>query len=658
MAAFGGLGVVGGCASGTPCRCGYNPPPRIVRVTGCQMGVGGATVDVYSDPGYSTLVDSATTDDDGNTLISAPSTGTYYFRVTPPSGLHYATYTNALWLAGYVWIKLSPDSSHTCWGACADPIATSQPFEDSQYGSATATYDASYTLPGGATVPAFVVEKSVDYPGSADGGCPASSGVSATWVFVEAGLGARLASIGWQTAGGPYDVCPDGSGVGYRWQTFAVGGFNGVSLVDALTSCDPFCYAGRNIAASGAFGGVYSPLIYTDAPEDVVVKLGASSCPAPTPRCDPAASLTVCVVDACDGDPVPGAAVYFYPSNPSIIGMATTDGSGCATRYTAAPGVYYYEANFVGYYTSYGSISVSCSGPNSDTIEITPSICGTPCDPCALPNGDMTLSWTNSGLGGDDSAALAYSPSGPVWQGDCTASGLDSIRPALACEDGVVSPIIEFWSGSTSCAASTSAGPKYAASCVDGGGGSAWSNPSYAKSADGSYATCSIGSGSTNSLAWSDFGFSIPSGSTILGLKAEIYGSSSNEFAGDSVFYWRSGGSDRGTDHGIGMPFSDFDSTLVFGGPTDLGGASWTPAQINDSTFGLRFGCSAGRSSTFSVDYARVTVYYTSPTGTYSVASGDLTAGSSTCTPLSLAWFVKSSSPLYTSGFRTFTATL
>jgi hypothetical protein len=152
-----------------------------------------------------------------------------------------------------------------------------------------------------------------------------------------------------------------------------------------------------------------------------------------------------------------------------------------------------------------------------------------------------------------------------------------------------------------------------------------WINPGNAATSDNAYATTinalNPGQG-THWLQATNFGFSIPSGATILGIQAEAEISADQGPIGhagylvDRTVKLIKGGVVVGTDHrGDDWPTSD--AYRVYGGAGDLWGATWTPADINAANFGIALSA-INRDPQLAVygiriDHIRMTVYYDFP---------------------------------------------
>lgn len=141
----------------------------------------------------------------------------------------------------------------------------------------------------------------------------------------------------------------------------------------------------------------------------------------------------------------------------------------------------------------------------------------------------------------------------------------------------------------------------------------AWSNPTNVYASDDAYATASFTapSGISNYLTATDFGFTIPTGATILGIKAEV---EKKQGIGviDYAVRLMKGGVIGTTDRSAAGSWLIADTTSTYGSGSDLWGTTWTPAQVNASDFGFAIvaqDAGAGGATAY-VDHIRITVYY------------------------------------------------
>lgn len=169
-----------------------------------------------------------------------------------------------------------------------------------------------------------------------------------------------------------------------------------------------------------------------------------------------------------------------------------------------------------------------------------------------------------------------------------------------------------------------SSGPNSPGTLADdsGVGTLAWTNPNNASSSDNTYATVLINNPTvtTHYLKATNFGFSIPNGSTINGIVVEIERKSSSNtvsrFARDNVVKLVIGGSIVGSNYSLAAKWSTTESYFTYGGSSDLWGNTITVSDVNSSTFGVVLSASLSdtnkvRTETAYVDHIRITVYYT-----------------------------------------------
>ncbi len=178
------------------------------------------------------------------------------------------------------------------------------------------------------------------------------------------------------------------------------------------------------------------------------------------------------------------------------------------------------------------------------------------------------------------------------------------------------------------------AGPNISGTAVtNGGAGMAWSSASNINSAGSPYSTVVLDNQpSANSTAESinatNYGFSVPAGATIDGIAVEVNRNSSSNNLGfgvnDSSVRLIKGGSISGNNNAVPGTWGTSMSTVTYGGVSDKWGNTWTPADINASNFGVAFSVYNSyfvASRTATVDYLKITVYYTLPDTTAPVIS-------------------------------------
>ncbi len=140
-------------------------------------------------------------------------------------------------------------------------------------------------------------------------------------------------------------------------------------------------------------------------------------------------------------------------------------------------------------------------------------------------------------------------------------------------------------------------------------------NPDNMKVSDNTYASYDT---VTNNISWyaTNFGFSIPTGSTIDGILFEIerkslYGGSITDSV---VKVIKANGTAGSTSKHTGTSWASSDQYDSFGGAADLWSETWTAEDINDADFGVFF-ASFGYEESMRIDHIRCTVYYTAGGG-------------------------------------------
>lgn len=145
-------------------------------------------------------------------------------------------------------------------------------------------------------------------------------------------------------------------------------------------------------------------------------------------------------------------------------------------------------------------------------------------------------------------------------------------------------------------------------------GATDWINPDEAKVGDATGATCQPpGKVYTDRLNVYTFGANISSTATINGIIFSVLRKSSTPVdVNDTEIYLMDNTTPKGNNKSITAIWSHVYTYASFGSSSDLWGASWTPAQINASTFGLVIKAKASVISTIAyVDVIRVKIYYT-----------------------------------------------
>lgn len=161
-------------------------------------------------------------------------------------------------------------------------------------------------------------------------------------------------------------------------------------------------------------------------------------------------------------------------------------------------------------------------------------------------------------------------------------------------------------------------------------GGTAWANPTRITASDTSYSTVSVTNNAVSDyLIGSNFGFNIPTYSTIVGIQITVKGLYSGGlpdwvgvFAGDTAT------GPAGSGNGITLTTSD--STVTYGDSVTLmTGVTLTPAMVNASTFGvgvIGYAILSGTTN-FSIDAIWCQIWYTYNASTCTVKNSIMTLG-------------------------------
>lgn len=148
-----------------------------------------------------------------------------------------------------------------------------------------------------------------------------------------------------------------------------------------------------------------------------------------------------------------------------------------------------------------------------------------------------------------------------------------------------------------------------------------WSNPSNAKASDDNYATAysDPSAGDSHYLKATNFGFSIPSGSTIDGILVRIERrcpQTKDVIYDKYVKIIKSNGSIGSTNKALATSWGTTDSYFEYGSSSDKWGETWTYLDINDTDFGVALSVSMDSGVDAYVDHIQIKVYYTESSGT------------------------------------------
>ncbi|MCX6809085.1 MAG: Ig-like domain-containing protein [Candidatus Berkelbacteria bacterium] len=170
---------------------------------------------------------------------------------------------------------------------------------------------------------------------------------------------------------------------------------------------------------------------------------------------------------------------------------------------------------------------------------------------------------------------------------------------------------------------STAALTTFVDNSVNGTVGSfAWTNPANAKTSDNTYAgtTLSSSGSRTHYLEATGINPTIPTNTTVTGIVAKIErhqsctsGSCTSVVTDDTVRLVKSGTVVGNNKADAATAWGTSDTTVTYGGTTDLWGTTWTPAEINNASTGVVLSATrgSGGSRDLFVDTISMIVYYT-----------------------------------------------
>lgn len=181
--------------------------------------------------------------------------------------------------------------------------------------------------------------------------------------------------------------------------------------------------------------------------------------------------------------------------------------------------------------------------------------------------------------------------------------------------------------GKAIAAAGSVSGPKSPGTVTgNDGGGDPWTNPSNAVSSNDSRATYAKNAFSDLLIA-TDFGFTLPAGSTVSGIVAEIERRQTGAGSvADTSVYIVKGGSVQTTENKADPAHPSWptvDTYKAYGNLADLWSQTWAYTDINAANFGIALEVFCFDSGQAEVDHIRITVYYTDPGGQTWSTTGD-----------------------------------
>ena len=144
----------------------------------------------------------------------------------------------------------------------------------------------------------------------------------------------------------------------------------------------------------------------------------------------------------------------------------------------------------------------------------------------------------------------------------------------------------------------------------------AWVNPANAASSNNSYATFTGNNNVSHYLKVTNFGLSVPTDATITGIKVRIEHDvdAASECKDSTVKLVDDTGTVVGDNKNNTSYWSTTEAYVSYGSDNDLWGATWTPAQVNDSDFGVVLSAeytTSGLAGIASVDHIDIDVFFT-----------------------------------------------
>lgn len=149
-----------------------------------------------------------------------------------------------------------------------------------------------------------------------------------------------------------------------------------------------------------------------------------------------------------------------------------------------------------------------------------------------------------------------------------------------------------------------------------------WNNSSNLASSDDNRTTAAavvgVLSGTTNYVKATGFGFAIPSGSGICGVKVEIEKSGANLGLFSSIQDYDirlvKNGTITGSNYATNTDWTNTDNYYVYGSTSDKWGTTWSVADINSGNFGIVIAAQLGGIISLlpvaRIDNVRITIYF------------------------------------------------
>lgn len=160
-------------------------------------------------------------------------------------------------------------------------------------------------------------------------------------------------------------------------------------------------------------------------------------------------------------------------------------------------------------------------------------------------------------------------------------------------------------------------------------GNADWTNPDNIYVSDDSDASVQLPETIVSDYLWATtFGFTIPAGATIDGIKVRIERQCNRESSiKDLTVELIKAGARVGDDKAKDTFWETTDTITSYGGAAAMWGQAWSVAQINAANFGIALSAEnqwQALATTFArVDHIQITIYYTAPATNMKVNIGD-----------------------------------
>lgn len=149
------------------------------------------------------------------------------------------------------------------------------------------------------------------------------------------------------------------------------------------------------------------------------------------------------------------------------------------------------------------------------------------------------------------------------------------------------------------------------------GSSQSWVTTSPSGASDDSYATFgdlpNTAGAYTNYLVVTGFGFTVPFGGTIAGIRVDIERSDPNGLTSDYSIRLVKNAAVRATDRSTGIPYPTTDAYQSYGSSTDTWGDTWSYKDVSSGSFGVAIAAqrnATGGVTAGQIDHVRITLFF------------------------------------------------